>query len=114
MLFRSGIVPHRSLYELKFKYGPVLWLSLGFMDTMVIQSAKAAAELLKNHDASFCDRKTLDVFGCHNYREASLAMGQFCPYWRMLRRLCSVELMTNKRVNETAHIRRKCIDQMIR
>ncbi|KAF2289795.1 hypothetical protein GH714_038654 [Hevea brasiliensis] len=46
--------------------------------------------------------------------EASLAVGNFRPYWRMLRRLCSVELMTNKRINETASIRRKCVDQMIR
>ncbi|KAG8648634.1 hypothetical protein MANES_08G019050v8 [Manihot esculenta] len=81
---------------------------------MVIQSAKAAAELFKNHDTTFCDRTSLHVSTSHNFEEASLAVGKFSPYWRMLRRLCSVELMTSKRINETAPIPRKCIDQMLR
>lgn len=113
-MFDLGTAPHQALYELKFKYGPVLLLRLGSIDTMVIQSAKAAAELFKNHDASFCDRKSPDVLSAHNYEEASLAVGHYGPYWRMLRRLCSVEFMTNKRLNETASIRLKCISQMLR
>ncbi len=113
-IFDLGTVPHQTLQELKLKYGPVLRLRLGSMETVVIQSAKAAAELFKNHDANFCDRKCLDVLTSHNYRDGSLAVGQFSPYWRMLRRLCSMEMMSNKRINETASIRRKCIDQMIR
>ncbi|KAJ9174831.1 hypothetical protein P3X46_013432 [Hevea brasiliensis] len=113
-IFDLGTVPHQTLQELKLKYGPVLRLRLGSMETLVIQSAKAAAELFKNHDASFCDRKCLDVLTSHNFRDGSLAVGQFSPYWRMLRRLCSIEMMTNKRINETASMRRKCIDQMIR
>ncbi|KAJ9129761.1 hypothetical protein P3X46_035255 [Hevea brasiliensis] len=113
-IFDLGTEPHRALQELKLKYGPVLRLRLGSMDTVVIQSAKAAAQLLKNHDASFCDRKPLDVFTCHNYRDGSLAVGRFSPYWRTVRRLCAVEMMTVKRINDTASIRRKCIDQMIR
>ncbi|KAJ9174830.1 hypothetical protein P3X46_013431 [Hevea brasiliensis] len=113
-IFDLGTVPHQTLQELKLKYGPVLRLRLGSMETVVIQSAKAAAELFKNHDANFCDRKCLDLFTSHNYRDGSLAVGQFSPYWRMLRRLCSMEMMSNKRINETASIRRKCIDQMIR
>ncbi|KAF2294028.1 hypothetical protein GH714_006798 [Hevea brasiliensis] len=47
--------PIKTLQELKLKYGPVLRLRLGSMETVVIQSAKAAAELFKNHDANFCD-----------------------------------------------------------
>uniref|UniRef100_A0A199U9U8 Cytochrome P450 n=1 Tax=Manihot esculenta TaxID=3983 RepID=A0A199U9U8_MANES len=113
-MFDLGKMPYRALYDLKFKYGGVLWLRLGYMDTMVVQSAKAAAELFKNHDASFCDRKTLDVFTSHDYDKAALAFSHYGPYWRMLRRLYSMELLVSKRVNETAPIRRKCIHQMLR
>ena len=83
------------------------------MNTLVIQSAKAAVELFKNHNTNFCDRKSLDVFTCYNYNEASVVVGQFYPYWNLLRHLFSVELMTNKRINETAHIRRKCMKKKI-
>ncbi|KAF2289792.1 hypothetical protein GH714_038645 [Hevea brasiliensis] len=112
-IFDIGTIPHRTIYELRFKYGAVLRLRQGSRDTVVIQSAKAVEELFKNHDATFCDRASLDVFTSHNYQEASLAL-EVSPYWLMLRRLCSMELMTNKRINETASIRRECVDQMLR
>ncbi|KDP26150.1 hypothetical protein JCGZ_22831 [Jatropha curcas] len=113
-IFYLGTLAHRILYEHKFKYGPVLRLRIGSMDTVVIQSAKAAMELFKNHDASFCDRTVPCVFTSHNYKEGSLALGRFGPYWRTLRRICAIELLANRRINETVQIRRKCIDVMIR
>ncbi|KAF5725273.1 putative cytochrome P450 [Tripterygium wilfordii] len=32
----------------------------------------------------------------------------------LLRRLCTMELLGTKRINETAHLRRKCVDNLIR
>ncbi|KDP43103.1 hypothetical protein JCGZ_27052 [Jatropha curcas] len=90
-----------------------LSLRLGLVDTVVTQLAKAATELFKNHDARFCDRMVPYVLTSHNYCEGSLAIGRFGPYWRMLRRVCAAELLANKRINETVHIRHKCIDQRI-
>ncbi|RVW48177.1 Cytochrome P450 76A2 [Vitis vinifera] len=52
-IFDLGTVPHQTLYRLRPQHGPVLWLQLGAINTMVVQSAKAAAELFKNHDLSF-------------------------------------------------------------
>ncbi|KAF2289776.1 hypothetical protein GH714_038578 [Hevea brasiliensis] len=49
-IFDLGTIPHRNLYKLRFKYGPVIWLRLGCTNALVIQSAKAAEELFKNHD----------------------------------------------------------------
>ncbi|KAF2320268.1 hypothetical protein GH714_026542 [Hevea brasiliensis] len=89
-IFDLGTEPHRALQELKLN-----------------------GTVAQNHDASFCDRKPLDVFTCHNYRDGSLAVGRFSPTGARLG-VCSVEMMTVKRINDTASIRRKCIDQMIR
>ncbi|GLT64363.1 hypothetical protein SLA2020_368630 [Shorea laevis] len=112
-IFDLGTIPHQTLYELRPKYGPVLWLKLGSVNTLVIQSAEAAAELFKNHDQVSCDRKSRDAFTAHDYNQGSLIVGRYGPYCRMLRRLYMTELMSNKRVNETAQIRRKCIHDMI-
>ncbi|KAH7856626.1 hypothetical protein Vadar_003686 [Vaccinium darrowii] len=60
-MFDLGATPHQDLYNLRFKYGPVIWLKFGSMNTMVIQSPKAAAELFKNHDSIFCDRKITET-----------------------------------------------------
>ncbi|KAF2289788.1 hypothetical protein GH714_038628 [Hevea brasiliensis] len=89
-IFDLGTIPHRNLYKLRFKYGPVIWLRLGCTNALVIQSAKAAEELFKNHDVTYGSN------------------------WRLLRRVVTLELMTNKRINDTAFIRRKCIDDMIK
>lgn len=111
--FDLGNMPHQSLYKLRAKYGPVLWLKLGSVNTVVIQSAKAANEMFKNQDHIFCDRKVPDALIARNYYQGSLAFGRYGVYWRILRRLCASELSVNRRINETAPIRRKCIDKTI-
>lgn len=113
-MFDLGSMPHQNLYKLRFKYGPVLWLQLGSVNTMVVQSAKAAAELFKNYDQVFCDRKVTDALTSLGYNQGSLAVGNYGVYWRILRRLCSMELLVNKRITGTAKLRRKCIDNMTR
>lgn len=108
----QGTIPHQKLYHLIPEFGPVLRLKLGSVNTLVIQSANAAAELFKNHDQVFCDRKCGDVFSALDYNKGSLIMGRYGPYWRMLRRLCMSELMSAKNINQTVHIRRKCVQEM--
>lgn len=112
-IFDLGTMPHQNLHNLRAKHGPVLWLKLGSVNTMVIQSARAAMELFKGHDFVFADRKCSQAFTALGYDQGSLALGRHGDYWRALRRLCSAELLVNKRVNDTAHLRQKCVDSMI-
>lgn len=107
-------LPHQYFYKLIPKYGPLLWINLGPKKIMVVQSAKAAAEMFKNHDMVFCDRLSFDALNAHDYRSGSMVFGSYGPYWRVLRRLTTTELLGNKRVNETLFLRRKCIDDLIR
>ncbi|GKV52464.1 hypothetical protein SLEP1_g59041 [Rubroshorea leprosula] len=114
-IFDLGATPHQMLYELKPKYGPVLWLKLGSVNTLVIQSAEAAAELFKNHDQVFCDRRIPASLTAHNFNQGGISLGKYSrPYWRMLRRLYATELMVNRRINDLASVRQKCINNMIR
>lgn len=109
-----GTTPHQNLYKLRFKYGPVLWLKLGAVNTMVIQSAKAAEEFFKKHDLPFSDRKIPDALTALSYYQGSLAFGNYGAYWRILRKLCSMELLVNKRLDDSTELRQKCIDKMVR
>ncbi|KAL8105735.1 hypothetical protein AgCh_029504 [Apium graveolens] len=109
-IFDVGTLPHRGLAALKQKYGPVVWLNLGAVKTMVILSAGAAEELFKNHDLSFADRFTNDSMRAHDFTKSSMA---YSSYWRTLKRICTVELFSNKRINEKVSIRQKCVDQML-
>ncbi|KAJ0088076.1 hypothetical protein Patl1_32346 [Pistacia atlantica] len=62
---------------------------------------------------SFATARCPIALTSHKYNQGSLAIGQYGVYWRILRRICSMELLVNKRINETAHVRRKCIDNMV-
>ncbi|XP_030473803.1 iridoid oxidase-like [Syzygium oleosum] len=112
-ILNLGTMPHQNLHSFQAEHGPVTWLKLGSVNTMVIQSAQAAAEFFKGHDLTFADRKCPHALTALEYDQGSLAVGCYGGYWRALRRLCSAELLMNKRVNETAHLRQKCVDSMI-
>nr|GMD44474.1 cytochrome P450 76A2-like [Ipomoea batatas] len=112
-MFDLGALPHQSIAEMKNKYGSVIWLRIGTVRTMAILSAKAAAELFKNHDVSFADRKVIDAMKVQGYHKGSLAFAPYGSYWRLLRRIGTVELFVHKRINETVPVRRKCIDDML-
>nr|GMC90460.1 cytochrome P450 76A2-like [Ipomoea batatas] len=104
---------HKTMAGLKQEYGPVVWLRIGTINTMVIQTVEAATELFKNHDVSFADRRIGDVSRSYNYADASLALAPYGAFWRVLRRVCSAEMFTSRKMNDTAAIRRKSVDDML-
>ncbi|XP_047169584.1 cytochrome P450 76A2-like [Vigna umbellata] len=112
-MFQLGDRPHRTLTELRAKHGPVVWLQIGAINTMTILSANAATVFFKNHDHAFADRTITETMRVHNYDKSSLALAPYGPYWRLMRRLVTVDMLVAKRLNETAPVRRKCVNNMI-
>ncbi|MCD7449304.1 hypothetical protein HAX54_051046 [Datura stramonium] len=113
-MFQLGNEPHKTLTGLKQKYGPVVWLKLGSINTMVILSAGAASELFRNHDVAFAERSVTEVMKSHGYDKGSLALAPYGTYWRVMKRIMTVQMLVNKRINETVEIRRKCVDDLIK
>ncbi|KAF8006823.1 hypothetical protein BT93_K0973 [Corymbia citriodora subsp. variegata] len=112
-MFNLGTMPHRTLAGLREKYGPVIWLRLGSIETMVILSSRVATEFFKNQDLNFAERTITDLMRSQDYHKGSVALAPYGPYWRMSRRLLTVDMLVAKRLNEMAPIRRKCIDNML-
>ncbi|CAJ1889254.1 unnamed protein product [Sphenostylis stenocarpa] len=112
-MFQLGDMPHRALTDLRAKHGPVVWLKIGAMNTMAILSADAATVFFKHHDHAFSDRTITETMRVHNYDKSSLALAPYGPYWRLMRRLVTVDMLVAKRINDTASVRRKCVNDMI-
>ncbi|XP_039160471.1 cytochrome P450 76A1-like [Eucalyptus grandis] len=112
-LFNLGKMPHRTLAGLREKYGPVIWLRLGSIDTMVILSSRVAAEFFKNHDLNFVQRTITDLMQSQEYCKGSIALAPYGTYWRVSRRLLTADMLVARRLNETAPIQRKCVDDML-
>ncbi|XP_021908535.1 cytochrome P450 76A1-like [Carica papaya] len=112
-LFDLGTMPHRTSAGLRKKYGDILWLKIGAVNSVVILSTKAATEFFKIHDHAFLDRAVTEVMRAQDFHLSSLSLAPYGPYWRVLRRLVTVEMLVNKRIKETVSVRQKSVDQML-
>ncbi|KAL8036304.1 hypothetical protein ABFS82_12G147100 [Erythranthe guttata] len=112
-MFDLGEVPHQTLQKFTPKYGPIILLKLGTINTIVVQSAEAAAELFKKCDLPFADRKVPDSLTALDYHQGSVAIGAYGAYWRKLRRICTTEFLVHKRINASVILRQKCVDNLV-
>ncbi|CAM0878490.1 unnamed protein product [Alopecurus aequalis] len=97
--------PQVALRDLARKHGPVMYLRLGHVDTVVISSASAAQEVLRDSTLNFASRPNLRSTEVLCYGNRDIAFAPYGAYWRRLRKLCTVELLSTRRVSQFAPIR---------
>ena len=97
--------PHIAFRELANKYGPVMFLRIGQHDTVVISSPEAAQEVLQEKDIIFASRPSLLSSEIFLYGNLDVAFAPYGAYWRTLRKLCTVELLSGKMVRLLAPAR---------
>ncbi|KEH28165.1 putative costunolide synthase [Medicago truncatula] len=100
-----GKLPHRTLQSLSKKYGPIMSLQLGQVPTIVISSSKAAESFLKTHDIVFANRPKLIGAEIISYGCKGLAFSKYDPYWRSVKKLCTLKLLSASKVEKSGPIR---------
>lgn len=113
-MFDLGTMPHRALATLGTKHGPVIWLRLGTQRILVILTAEIAAEFFKHHDLSFVDRNINETMRVLDHHKGSLILAPYGPHWRVMKKLCVIEMLTSKRIRESASVREKCVADLIK
>ncbi|KAJ7973912.1 Cytochrome P450 [Quillaja saponaria] len=101
-----GKLPHRTLHSLAQKYGPVMSLRLGHVPTIVVSSPEAAESILKTHDAVCANRPKVQAAEYISYGAKGMAFTEFGPYWRSVRKLCNLELLSVSKVESYEPLRR--------
>ncbi|KAM7273321.1 hypothetical protein ACFE04_027985 [Oxalis oulophora] len=112
-LHQLGALPHQSLHQLSIKYGPVIFLKLGQVPTVVISSADSAKQVLKTHDLECCTRPPIAGAGRLSYNYLDVAFAPYGDYWREMRKFCVLELFTLKNVQSFRSIREQEVEFMI-
>ncbi|XP_062196672.1 cytochrome P450 99A2-like [Phragmites australis] len=97
--------PQAALRDLAKKYGPVMYLRLGQVDAVVVSSPAVAQEVLRDKDLSFASRPNLLVSEIFLYGSRDVAFAPYGAYWRVLRKLCTVELLSARMVRQLAPVR---------
>ena len=108
-----GSLPHRSLTLLAKKYGPLMRLQLGEVSTLIVSSPEMAKQVMKTHDTNFAQRPILLATRILSYDCSGVAFAPYGDYWRQLRKICVVELLTAKRVKSFQSVREEEISNLI-
>lgn len=80
-------------------------LKLGSVPALVVSSADAARQIMKTHDLIFSSRPKLAIAAklLYDYKDISLA--PYGEYWRQLRSIAVLQLLSNKRVYSFRSVR---------
>ncbi|KAL6011609.1 hypothetical protein ACLOJK_002057 [Asimina triloba] len=109
-----GSQPHQILRDLALKYGPLMHLSLGEVPTVIVSSPRVAKEVMKTHDLSFATRPQLLAIKNLTYDYTDVVFAPYGHYWRQLRKICTVELLSAKRVKLLRPVREEEAENLIR
>lgn len=104
-MHKLGLFPHHSLHKLAQQYGPLMFLKLGRVNTLVVSSAEAACEIMKTHDLIFCDRPKSNVSKKLLYDFKDVSVAPYGDYWRQMRSICVLQLLSNKMVHSFRVVR---------
>ncbi|KAG8375419.1 hypothetical protein BUALT_Bualt10G0098100 [Buddleja alternifolia] len=98
-------LPHRAFRDLADKYGPLMHLQLGEVPFIIVSSIEVAKQILKTHDLNFANRPPVVSVKTSSYNYTDIAFSPYGEYWRSLRKICILELLSARRVQSFRHIR---------
>ncbi|KAL4634197.1 hypothetical protein ACB092_04G181800 [Castanea dentata] len=90
-LHQLGLYPNCSLATLAQRHGPLMLLHFG--------------KVIKTHDAIFSTRPKLSINDKLLYKGKDLSTAPYGEYWKQIRSICVLQLLSNKRVQSFRAVR---------
>ncbi|OVA20570.1 Cytochrome P450 [Macleaya cordata] len=104
-LHQLGTLAHRSFRDLSQKYGLLILLHLGHVPALIVSSAEIAAEIMKTQDLVFANRPLTTAGKAILYGCAVVAFAPYGEYWRQVRKICVLDLLSINRVQSFKFLR---------
>ncbi|XP_078149911.1 cytochrome P450 81Q32-like [Carex rostrata] len=101
---------HQTLVGISNRYGPATFLRFGSRLALIISSHTLAEQCFTTHDMTFANRPQLSSVMLPN----AIAMANYGSYWRSVRQIAVVELLSNQRINASLDIRAREVRDMAR
>ncbi|KEH17335.1 putative cytochrome P450 [Medicago truncatula] len=104
-LHQLATFTHHKLQSLAQIYGPLMLLHFGNVPILIVSNSKAACEILKTHDLVFCNRPHRKMFNIFWYGSRDIASAPYGHYWRQIRSICVLHLLSAKKVQSFSMVR---------
>ncbi|KAK6158025.1 hypothetical protein DH2020_005339 [Rehmannia glutinosa] len=105
---------HTYFTNLAQTYGPIYTLKLGKKTGIVVTSPAVAKQVLKDHDTIFANRDVPVAGKEATYGGSDIVWNPYGPEWRMLRKVCVREMLSNNTLDTVYDLRRREIRGTIR
>ncbi|KAK6163634.1 hypothetical protein DH2020_000498 [Rehmannia glutinosa] len=105
---------HTYFASLAKTYGPIYTLKLGKKIGIVINSPAIAKEVLKDQDKIFANRDVPAAAKVGSYGGSDITWSPYGPEWRMLRKVCVQEMLSNNTLDSVYDLRRREIWETIK
>ncbi|TMW82591.1 hypothetical protein EJD97_005586 [Solanum chilense] len=109
-----GKNPHQDFYKLAKRYGPFMHIQLGLVPTIVVSSPNTIEKILKTYDHVFASRPHHEASQHVCYGQRNLIFSKYGPYWRNMRRLTTMNLVSSQKINSYQPSRKEEVSLMVK
>ncbi|KAH6776491.1 hypothetical protein C2S52_014052 [Perilla frutescens var. hirtella] len=105
---------HITLSKMADKYGPIFMVRLGTRHGLVVNSWEAAKECYRINDVAFGNRPRTAAMGLMGYDFAMFGFSNYGDYWREMRKISVVRLLSNRKVSALGESRQLQVRALMR
>ncbi|KAJ0085868.1 hypothetical protein Patl1_09063 [Pistacia atlantica] len=96
---------HITLGNMADKYGPIFMIKMGMHRALIVSNWEIAKECFTSKDKVFCNRPKSLASEILGYNYAMFGLSPYGPYWRQIRKIATLEILSNHRLEMLKHIR---------
>jgi cytochrome P450 len=105
---------HITLGNMAEKHGPLFTMKLGVHRALIVSSCDIAKECLTTNDKAFADRPKYLAPELMGYNFAMFGFSPYGPYWRQVRKIATLELLSNHRLKMLSSVQESEVEASIK
>ncbi|XVF73659.1 hypothetical protein PTKIN_Ptkin13bG0000400 [Pterospermum kingtungense] len=105
--------PHIVLSDMADKYGPIFTVKMGVHTALVVSDHETAKECFTTNDKAFATRPKTLAMEFLSYNHAMFGFAPYGPYWPQMRKVATLELLSNYRLDRLRHVRQSEIKMSV-
>ncbi|GMJ02645.1 cytochrome P450, family 82, subfamily C, polypeptide 4 [Hibiscus trionum] len=104
-LLRGPKPPYKVLSEMADKHGPIFTIKMGVHRVLIVSDHETAKECLTINDKAFASRPSTLALELLSYNHAMFGFAPYGDDWRQVRKISTIELLSNYRLERLRHVR---------